>query len=228
MLGTNNNGWENKYENKYAISFRRWAKDVDPYFTVKKYYPEKEDKWETKSVWGIFKWVLFNPEKEVTTSDGRAVVIQPSFSIVIEDGTDIYYVQIDFWAWSQMRATLNSLLSANVWDAIELYAKTSFWKDGKKYKVINVTNPNKKKEITYKDKNTGEDKTIMVNESYMWAYSSADIPKIEVVKDGDEILKVKDAEANEFFKEKIAEKFSKKEENNSNDWGIDISDVPFN
>jgi len=228
MLGNSNNSSnENNYENKFAISFRRWAKDVQPYFTVKKYYPERSDEGEVKSVWWIFKGVLFNPAKDVTTADGRAVTIQPSFSIVIEDGTDVYYVQIDFGAWSQMRATLNSLLSAEVWDAIELYTKTSTGKDGRVYKVINVSNPNKKKEITYKDKKTGEEKTIEVNESYMWAYSSADIPAIEVVRDWDEILKVKDEAANEFFKEKIAEKFSKEKEATTNNWWISVSDVPF-
>lgn len=126
-----------------------------------------------------------------------------------------------------MRATLNSLLSANVGDEVELYTKITTSKtNGKKYKVINVSNPSEKKEISYKDKSTGEDKTATVNASYPWAISSENIPTIDVVKDGDEILKVKDEEANKFFVERIKEKFDKSGENTGGD-ELSVEDVPF-
>ncbi len=127
-----------------------------------------------------------------------------------------------------MRATLNSILSAEVGDMVELYTKKTISKtNGKEYKVVNVSNPNVQKEITYKDRKTGEDKKATVNESFAWKYSNNEIPDIDVVRDWDEILKVKDENANAFFKEKIKEKFSSQAPSSEASGEIDVDNIPF-
>jgi len=156
MLGQNNGNSGNSYAEKYAISFRRGAKDAKPFFKVKKYFPEAEELNDTTKIIGTLKGVLFNPAKTITKKDGGTADIQPSFTAVVEDdivilGEDttskvVYYVSVDYGAGAQMRPFLNSLLSAEVGDRVEI----STYIAKKQYKVISVTNPDKQKEITFK------------------------------------------------------------------------------
>ena len=207
MLG--GEGTKKEYSEKYSIRFRRGAKEVAPTFNVKRYFPEVSELPDVNKISGIFKGVIFNDKKDIPKKDGKTATIPANFVAVVEDKGDVvYYVEVSCDSGTQLRPFLNSLLSVNVWDSIEFFTKFSKGKDGNFYKVINVTNPDKKKEITYTDKKTGEKKKMTVNEEYSWAVAYKDIPEVTVLKDGDEVIKVKDEEANDFFKQKILEKFS--------------------
>jgi hypothetical protein len=76
----------------------------------------------------------------------------------------------------------------------------------KGYKTISITNPTIKDTIFYNNKDTE------VNQSYKWAYDMKSIPEVEVItnKKG-EFVSADDSEANEFFVNKIKEKFGKQE-----------------
>lgn len=219
MLGKTNNATD-IYENKYALQFRRGWKDEKPYFNVRQYHPEKINHETITKVSGIFKGILFNPSKDVITKEWKAVTIQPWFTVVLADNSEaVYYVAVDYWCGAQMRAMLNSLLTANIGDDVEL---STYISKGK-YKVISVTNPKLTKEITFEK--DGKSKTVTVNEWYTWAFTKEQIPEIEVVKDWEEILKVKDEKANEFFKAEVEKKFATKTDNNST--AISMDEIPF-
>jgi hypothetical protein len=52
-------------------------------------------------------------------------------------------------------------------------------------------------------------KEVEINEWYAWVYSKSDIPEIEVIKNKKwEFVSIDDNEANEFFIDKLKEKFS--------------------
>lgn len=158
-----------------------------------------EDLKDSTNIKGCLKGIFNNPPKDITTKEGKAVTIPEKFVIVLEDGETTHYIEVGVDAGTQLKGLLNSLLSVEIWEYIEISAYVS----GGKYKVIWVSNPNKKKEIEYNGKK------ISVNESYPWAIDNKDIPQPTVIRHPktDALISIDDSEVIEFFKEKVKAKF---------------------
>lgn len=176
------------------FQFKKWPKEEKPYF--------KEWDSHTNKITWVIKWVFYNQPKDVTTKEWKSVTIPANVNLVLENEQSVSFSIELGWLF---RTTMNSLLSANIWDTIELY--TFINKDW--FKTISITNPTKKKEIT-----TKENKVVTVNEAYPWVYNlKTDVPEVEVIKNKKwEFVSADDADANNFFIEKIKERFGKKEE----------------
>lgn len=174
-------------------NFRRGGQGVNPSF--------KSSDWkEVTKITGKLVGVYYNIPKEITTKEGKQVTIPANLSVKLENDT----LQISIEAGNQFRATINSLLSAEIWDNIELSTYISGWK----YKVISVSNPEIKKTII--SKSTW--KEVEVNQSYPWFYSTDQIPELEITRNKKgEIVDIDDNDANQFLIEALREKFWKKE-----------------
>lgn len=221
---TSNNGSKKQYDVKYALSFRRGAKDEKPSFSVRKYFPETEEMGNISRVVWTFEWIIYNDEKQVTSKDWKSVTIPAKFALEISDVVDgkkcVYYVEVSTQDGTQLRPLLNSLLSMERWNRVEINTYISKW-----YKVIWLSNPDIQKEITF-EKNW-EKKTAIVNDGYSWSYKASELPEVEVIKNKAwEIKSVDDSEQLMFLHQKIEEKFmTKKEDEQPKE--LDIDDVPF-
>ena len=210
-----NNSSATEYKNKYALSFRRGQKEVKPYFIVKQTFPEIIECSNTSNIKGYFKNIFFNEAKDITKKDWTQATIPPQYSIQLEDWEELYYVQISTECWNQLRPLLNSLLGVEKWEYIEIATYISWaW-----YKVISVSNPNEKIEIESRWKK------VTVNKWYPWVYYIKDIPEVEIIKNKKwEFVSSDDSEANDFFKEKIIDKFSVKIDDVEE---LSVEDCPF-
>jgi hypothetical protein len=148
---------------------------------------------------GSLKGIFNNPPKDITTKEWKAVTIPEKFVIVLEEGETTHYIEVGVDAGTQLKGLLNSLLSVEIGEFIEI----STYLSGGKYKVIWVSNPNKKKEVE------SNGKKVTVNESYPWAIDNKDIPQATVIRHPktDALISIDDSEVTAFFKEKINAKF---------------------
>ena len=186
------------------FQFRKGAKEDKPTF---KFGDET-----TNKITGKLKWIFFNEPKNVTTKEWKSVTIPANVNVVFDNEQSVAF---SIELWGLFRSTMNSFLSANIWDAVEMYT----YVNKKGYKTISITNPTIKDTIFYNNKDTE------VNQSYKWAYDMKSIPEVEVItnKKG-EFVSADDSEANEFFVNKIKEKFGKQEST----WTeINLEDIPF-
>jgi hypothetical protein len=172
-------------------TFKKWALDDKPCFALKDWLTTTTISWS-------FAWLFYNEDKDVTTKDGKNVTIPASISVVLEKGEDRNYVQVRMW--TQARAIVNSLINVERWAPVELNTYISWGK----YKVISVRNPEIEVELT-----TKEWKAFKTKQWYNWAFTKEEIPEVDVIRNKKwEFVSQDDSEANEFFKNKIKNKFS--------------------
>lgn len=193
------------------FQFKKWGKDDKPTFKAGEYTT-------TEIVWKI-KWIYYNEPREwVSKNTGKAYTLPANVSIALEND---FYLQLTVEQWSFFRSVVNSLLSTNIWDEIEL--RTYINKKG--YKVISVANPEVKVDIPYKDKD-GNDKTFEASKSYDWVVDLNDIPEVEVIRNKKwELISIDDSEANDFMIWKLKEKFIKSPSDSNDE--INVEDLPF-
>jgi len=209
----NTGGSENSATNKFAFKFRKGQKEDKPHFLVEQFAWEGAgNEFPTASeIQGTLKGVFYNVSDKPEYSDKLKVILQ--------DEDEVYY--IEFSMNPTVIPLINSLLNTTIWEEIKIVTFTNKeW-----YKNLAVFNPNKKVEITTKD-----GKKITVDESYKWVYKKDELPKVSITKNkAGKVVDVDDAELNAFFADKINDRFGKKDENTeeSNEWNISISDVPF-
>lgn len=185
------------------FQFRKGAKDDKPSF---KFGEEAVNK-----VSGKLKWVFFNQPKTVTTKEWKSVTIPANINIVFENEQSVSFsVEL----WKLFRSVTHSILNADIGDTVELY--TFINKEW--YKSISVTNPSIKEKINYK----WEEMEVSKNLFFVTKFEH---PEIEIIKNKKwDFVSADDSEANEFFINKIKEKFGKKDNSN---WEISVEDLPW-
>jgi len=196
-------------------NFRKNSKEDKPSF---KYQEEV-----TTKITGKLEWVFLNEPKNITTKEGKAVTIPANMNIKLDNEQSL---SISIESGSQFRATANSLLADNLNKGDNIEFATYIAKG--KYKVISVTNPNKKKTIEWEV--DWEKKTAEVNEGYAWKYWKEDYPEVEIITNKKwEFVSADDTEANEYFINKLKEKFfwASNVQSEGSKEEIDINDIPF-
>jgi hypothetical protein len=189
------------------LNFKKWDKESKPSF--------KNKETSTNKITWQLKWIYYNEQKDITTKEWKQVTIPANINVVLDDTA----VNFSITSWNIFRSVMNSLLSAEIdWEPVEFYTYINkAW-----YKTVSVTNPADKKKIQY------DWKEITVNNSYAWFYKKEEIPEVEVIKNKKwEFVSADDWDANQFFIDKIKEKFGRKNEEQIKEEEINIEDIPF-
>lgn len=159
----------------------------------------KEGTLSTQTIKGVLKGLYYNEAKEVDYSGGSFTAPE-NVNVVIEntESNEVYNVKLNVRNQKGtldyvFTPTINSLLGCEQGAEVQLYTQKN--KEG--FSTIKVQHPTEKETITYKDKETGEEKSFETNKSYPWAFSKeTNTPLPEVMrkkpKDGQKFGAVSD------------------------------------
>lgn len=200
---------------KKYIKFRKNTKEANPHFLDKEWN-------EIKNIKGKLEAVYYNEEREVQWTEKKFTAPE-WITVKVVDWDNEQYLELNTMYWPITRWFINELLSSNIWDNVIIET----YKTKKGYKVVTIKNADKPKTFKYKDKDW-KDAEFETFESYSWAVDLKDIPAIYYIKNKKwEVVNVDDDEANEFFFNKIKDKFvspNKKDKEEE----VTVEDLPFN
>lgn len=200
---------------------QRWPKGESPIFKAKDIDGNEEN---SQSVKGTLKGVFFNQDKEVEKRDGTGKVTIPAhLNLTFEED---FNVQINYDLGALFRTIANSLLSVNKGDEVEIYVYNKKFKkaDGTLGDTKTATISNPKVQETKKN-HKGEEFTA--NKLYPWAVQFKDVPEVEIIKNKKgEFVSSDDEDANNFFIDKLKEKFIWSSSKNETE-ELDVDSIPF-